>query len=72
MEKLKLKHGRIVKLSSLKPAVGVLTYEGKFLGSFPSHEEAAQHQREGLGHLKRASARYDILGIDYDLLKLAC
>jgi hypothetical protein len=54
--------------------VFVLWYEDSngrehFCGSFPTAAEAHQHEREGLGHLRRAEWRYAVCG--YDIAYLA-
>ena len=53
--------------------VWVLWYEDSagrehFCGSFPTALEAHEHEREGLGHLRRASWRYMVHGYPARLL----
>jgi hypothetical protein len=58
----------------IEEMVWVLYYEDSngdehFCGSFPTAEEAHDHQREGLGHLRRADWRYVVSGYPARLLR---
>jgi hypothetical protein len=63
-----------MKIFETEEMVWVLYYEDSngdehFCGSFPTAEEAQQHQREGLGHLRREDWRYAVQGYPAHLLR---